>query len=51
MAETKLKPCPFCGESPVLVRSSIWCNCGADMTQENQVEAIAAWNRRTDDER
>ena len=28
---TELKPCPFCGEKPILDRHDIFCDCGVKM--------------------
>ena len=61
--ETKLKPCPFCGNEPTIIvrkgkdgwrdRYSVLCDyehggCGAESGWYHyESEAIEAWNRRT----
>lgn len=60
MTEGELKPCPFCGEQPVLLetvethpdRYTRWYNvrcetCGIEPGAEYESEVIAAWNTRT----
>ncbi len=47
----ELKPCPFCGEYPLVAGAHIWCpnsSCwGPSMEQYTDApDAIAAWNRR-----
>lgn len=57
-----LKPCPFCGATPILSATDMWghhyeylveCGCGATgplkdgMEWEDPMECIEAWNRRT----
>lgn len=56
---SELKKCPFCGETPMLDREDIFCNCGASITildfkykgeaetyEEARQCAIEAWNTR-----
>lgn len=51
----KLKPCPFCGGTKLVVTSGPlykvicenWMMCGIEGPRYmNRLEAIAAWNRR-----
>lgn len=55
----ELKPCPFCGNTPVLVRwGNKWCvECHSDdceIRPETAIalkeEAVEAWNRRVNDD-
>ncbi len=55
MNDTKLEPCPFCGEEGELAtlgsyqRGVVCTNCGAQMSYSFDPEsrlAIAAWNTR-----
>ena len=56
MTENKLKPCPFCGESKLVVAEKIltrerwYVHCGNCKCRTFQYldrrEAIEAWNRR-----
>lgn len=61
--EVELKPCPFCGGKAELIRWSIWegseitdfvqcteCTADGKHFHDEPDKAIAAWNRRTDDE-
>ena len=61
MPSVKLKPCPFCGEKPRPAATGfypdppvyyIYCDgCGASGRMCNtEKEAIAAWNRRANDD-
>lgn len=56
---SKLKPCPFCGETEELYPGyrnmghgpcyEIDClGCGIEFTPREGMDVIAAWNRRTD---
>lgn len=51
----ELKPCPFCGGEAILIKGYFcWVRCdycGAETVAETSTtEAIAAWNRRANDE-
>ena len=57
MSETKLKPCPFCGEEPfcgtdaqgwgVICTSMQQCDVSPTTTyHESEEDAVAAWNNR-----
>lgn len=54
MSETKLLPCPFCGDAPkhsehVGGSASVWCaECGIAIDGDGQADAAARWNRRAD---
>ena len=60
-SETTLKPCPFCGQQPILEhrrfgfekfdRSGIFCkSCGIAIGwHEDDGETIRKWNHRADD--
>ena len=54
MSETKLLPCPFCGDAPkhsehVGGSASMWCaECGIAIDGDGQADAAARWNRRAD---
>ena len=59
---TKLKPCPFCGGGAYKclhqeihskkIRHVVKCTrCNAMMEYRSEESAIAAWNRRVNDER
>jgi Lar family restriction alleviation protein len=58
--QPKLKPCPFCGEQPIMRPwhgggprkrmiscDSEFCRVSPQVTGETPKEAIASWNRRT----
>jgi len=56
----ELKKCPFCGGKAMLIRAREWygyysvgCSkCGIETNlHDTPAEAIAAWNRRSNDER
>lgn len=59
MKMSKLKPCPFCGKTPVTVvddeteeKFGVKCfSCGGAIYPEKETldEAIEAWNRRIND--
>ena len=59
MTDEELKPCPFCGgegashQTALSGRFHVFClACDAEGPWCNmEAEAIAAWNRRTDDPR
>jgi len=61
MSETKLKPCPFCGGEPRIIKglvagvTMIVCTkCRATVSfggSEREEDAKKAWNRRVNDER
>lgn len=53
----ELRACPFCGDEPVVTKSSQeewWVECDncrdhtASVLRESEAEAIAAWNRRAE---
>lgn len=54
MSETKLLPCPFCGDAPkhsehVGGSASVWCaECGIAIDGDGPDDASARWNRRAD---
>jgi len=55
MSGPELKPCPFCGNDAVYLRfimqeADVYCQvCEANgPVKENDAQAIAAWNTRTD---
>lgn len=54
MAESNLKPCPFCGNAHVRLTNwglyRAWCPvCKAQSADEiSEKAAVAAWNRRAD---
>ena len=61
MPSVKLKPCPFCGGTPKVVAGGfrpdpptyyVYCHrCGASGgVCDTKKEAIAAWNRRANDD-
>ncbi|MCR4819355.1 MAG: Lar family restriction alleviation protein [Fretibacterium sp.] len=60
LGEPELKPCPFCGEAPIirdldlLFRvecSNLYCNCTAlTHIARSRKEAIRFWNRRAKDD-
>ena len=64
MAESDLKPCPFCGktecikvlEQPIDVAGIeivyiVYCTyCGGQIRSPKRKDAIMAWNRRADDD-
>ena len=44
---TKLKECPFCGDSTWFSGYVVQCDsCGAALAKSVRTEAIAAWNTR-----
>ena len=43
-SENELKPCPFCGSSPISTNEVVWCG-NEDCSFAGDVE-FAAWNRR-----
>ena len=53
MADTKLKPCPFCGGEAHFVNNDNWIacgDCGAETSYfDTKEEATEAWNRRAND--
>lgn len=64
MADTKLKPCPFCGGEDIqqcyydpydgyqgdLGRYITRCSgCGAEIERRHKSESTEAWNRRAND--
>jgi len=64
MTQTKLKPCPFCGEEPMLIHRKRekslpkqWqamcderCSAPQFIRGEDRNEVIETWNRRMTDE-
>lgn len=56
-----LKPCPWCGNKPILVETvdradgfthetTVWCqHCGIQKSDEYESGAIAGWNNRADE--